>query len=152
LEKTDFKHSTQIRVRSFDVDSQGIVHNAVYLQYFEIGRIEYRRHFGISLNSNGVFSDGMKVVVARNEIDYFKPAFLDDVLSIHTKISWIKNSSFCFEQLITNDSSGDKICECKGILVNLNSDTNIPELLNAEFVKQIEVFEPNLKLIKNSIS
>jgi len=30
-----FRHKTAIRVRNIEVDRQGIVHNAVHLQYFE---------------------------------------------------------------------------------------------------------------------
>ncbi|HCA43572.1 MAG TPA: hypothetical protein DEP28_10010 [Bacteroidetes bacterium] len=146
MEIKDFKHSIQLRVRSFEVDSQGIVHNAVYLQYFETGRIEYRRNFGIHLRPDGVFSDGMKVVVARNEIDYFIPSYLDELLDVHTKISWIKNSSFCFEQLIIKNLNKQTICQCSGILVNLNSKTNTPEKIDSKFINEVKNFEKELIL------
>ncbi|MEO8665380.1 MAG: thioesterase family protein, partial [Ignavibacteria bacterium] len=99
---SEFKHVTQVRVRTFDVDSQGIVHNINYLKYFETGRVEYRRDLGYTIGKDGIFNDGLKVVVVRNEIDYSSFSYLDDLLNVYTKISWIKNSSFCFEQLIDN--------------------------------------------------
>lgn len=143
---SDFKHCVQIRVRTFEVDSQGIVHNINYFKYFEIGRVEYRRNLGYNILPTGIFNDGLKVVVVHNDIDYLSFAYLDDLLDIHTRISWVKNSSFCFEQAITNHNN-ILICSGKGILVNLNS-SNDPEKLNDRFIKEIESFENNLTIIK----
>ncbi len=143
---SDFNHVTQVRVRTFEVDSQGIVHNINYLKYFEIGRVEYRRNFGYNILPTGIFNDGLKVVVVRNEIDYRSPAFTDDLLNIYTRISWIKNSSFCFEQVILNSDSGKIICDGKGILVNINSN-NQPENLHHKFKEEIKLFEQQLIIL-----
>ncbi|MBK8550920.1 MAG: acyl-CoA thioesterase [Ignavibacteria bacterium] len=143
----EFKHKTQIRVRTFEVDSQGIVHNINYLKYFEIGRVEYRRDMGYEILPTGIFNDGLKVVVVRNEIDYKSFAFLDNLLNIYTKISWIKNSSFCFEQVITYDPDNRIICSGKGILVNINVNSE-PEKLSKKFIEEIKSFEQNLNILK----
>jgi len=135
-------------VRTFDVDSQGIVHNMNYFKYYEVGRVEYRRNFGYKINKTGVFDDGLKVVVVRNEVDYISFAYLDDILNVHTRISWIKNSSFCFEQIITNQNNETVISRANGILVNLDS-FNRPETLKEKFVNEIKSFENNLKILKN---
>lgn len=144
----DFKHITRIRVRTYDVDSQGIVHNMNYLKYYETGRVEYRRNFGYKINRSGIFNDGLKVVVVRNEVDYISFAFLDDLLNIYTCISWVKNSSFCFEQLITRENDPQIISKAKGILVNIN-EKNMPETLSLKFINEIKTYEANLKIIKN---
>lgn len=136
-----FKHKCSVRVRTFDIDSQGIMHNAVYLQYFEIGRVEYRKNFGYKLLRNGFFEDGMKIVVAKNVIDYIFFAFLDDVLDIYSRIKWIKNSSFCFEQVMVNSETNQLIATALGILVNLNPHTNIPEKLSEKFIEEVTNFE-----------
>jgi len=130
------------------VDSQGIVHNMNYFKYYEVGRVEYRRNFGYKINKTGVFDDGLKVVVVRNEVDYISYAYLDDILNVHTRISWIKNSSFCFEQLITNQNNGTIISKANGILVNLDN-FNRPETLKEKFVNEIKSFENNLIIKKN---
>lgn len=130
------------------MDSQGIVHNMNYFKYYEVGRVEYRRNFGYKINKTGVFDDGLKVVVVRNEVDYISFAYLDDILNVHTRISWIKNSSFCFEQIITNQNNETVISRANGILVNLDS-FNRPETLKEKFVNEIKSFENNLKILKN---
>ena len=145
LDLSEYKHKIEIRVRTFEVDSQGIVHNINYLKYLEIGRVEYRRNMGYHILPNGIFNDGLKVVVVRNEIDYISFSYLDDLLTVFTKIAWIKNSSFCFEQIIQKNSDKTIICRALGVLVNINN-MNISEKLPLEFIKQIKNFETNLKL------
>ena len=150
LDLSEFKHVTQVRVRTFEVDSQGIVHNINYLKYFEVGRVEYRRSLGYRILPTGIFNDGLKVVVVRNEIDYKSFAFLDNLLNVFTKISWIKNSSFCFDQVIVNDLDNRIICNGKGILVNINLK-NEPEKLSSKFVEEIKSFEEKLILYDKTI-
>ena len=148
MDTGDFRHKTQIRVRSYEIDSQGIVHNSNYLKYLEVGRIEYKRNLGYKILKNGIFDDGLKVVVVHNSMDYKGFAFVDELLNIYTRISWIKNSSFCFEQIIEKDNDKSIVIEGKGILVNLNPKTNIPEAIEEKFVKEMEVFEQKkLKIV-----
>lgn len=146
----EFKHKTTIRVRTFEIDSQGIVHNSNYLKYLEIGRVEYKRNLGYKILKNGLFDDGLKVVVVHNSIDYKGFAFIDEELNIFTRIAWIKNSSFSFEQKIEKVKDGTIVCEGKGILVNLNPKTNMPELIEEKFVKEMEEFEGRKLQISNN--
>jgi len=136
-----YKHKYQLRVRNFQVDSQGIVHNAIYLEYCEIGRVEYVRNLGIQLLPTGIFDDGVKINVKRNEINYEASAMVDDLLDIYTRISYIKNSSFCFEHLIYQSETGKLLVTQKSVQVNLNKDTNKPERLPDHLRKIIIDFE-----------
>lgn len=143
-----FKHKYQIQVRSFEVDAQRIVHNSVYLKYLEIGRIEYRKTFGYKLNPDGTFNDGLKFFVVHNSLDYRSPAIVDDVLNIYTRVSWVKNSSFCFEQVIENEKTKKIVCEGKGILVNVDGKMNEPVKLDKKFLDELLQFEEQIKVIR----
>jgi len=136
-----YKHKYRIRVRNFEVDSQGIVHNAIYLEYCETGRVEYIRELGFKLLPGGVFDSGIKVMVKRNEITYHYPARIDDLIDVYTRISFIKNSSFCFEHLLVNPDTNKIYCYNKSIQVNLNPDTNSPERIADKFRKLFMDFE-----------
>jgi len=131
-----FLHKILIRVRIYDIDSQGIVHNINYLKYIEEDRVEYRRQMGYKILLNGIFNDGLKVVIVRNEIDYLSFAYLDDLINVYTRRSWIKNTSFCFDSLTENDVNKKLICNAKGILVNLNKH-NKPKIIPKKFRKEI---------------
>jgi len=72
-----------IRVRYFEADPMGYLHHSVYLQYFELGRIELLRSVGMSyaeLEKQKVF-----FVVVKAEIRFRKPARFDDELMLTTK-------------------------------------------------------------------
>lgn len=143
-----YKHKFQIRVRNYHVDSQGIVHNAIYLEYCETGRVEYIRGLGFHLLPGGMFDNGVKVMVRRNEINYFSPARIDDLIDVYTRVSYIKNSSFCFEHLLVNSVNGILCCDQKSVQVNLNPQTNMPERLADKYRKLFIDFEGNnLKVI-----
>jgi len=148
MELSKFKHKCQVQVRTFDIDSQGIVHNSVYLKYLEIGRVEFRKSFGYKLNHNGTFNDGLRFVVVHNSLDYRSFAMLDDILNIYTRVSWIKNSSFCFEQIFENDVTKKIICEGKGILVNLDIVKNEPAELDKKFVDELLQYDKGINIIR----
>ncbi|MCX7878593.1 MAG: acyl-CoA thioesterase [Ignavibacteria bacterium] len=136
-----YPHMISVRVRNFEVDSQGIVHNAVYLNYCEIGRVEYVRTLGIQLLPTGIFDNQFKINVKRNEINYESPAYLDDLLNVHTRISYIKNSSFCFDHIIMRPSDRTLIITQKSVQVNLNLKTGRPERLPDDIRKIIMNFD-----------
>ena len=148
MELSKFKHKCQVQVRTFDIDSQGIVHNSVYLKYLEIGRVEFRKSFGYKIRPDGTFNDGLRFVVVHNSIDYRSFAVLDDVLNIYTRVSWVKNSSFCFEQIIENDVTKKIICEGKGILVNLDIVKNEPAELDKKFVDELLQYDKGINIIR----
>ena len=148
LDKSKYKQKFQLRVRNFQVDSQGIVHNAIYLEYCEIGRVEYVRNLGINILPIGKTDHGVKINVKRNEINYESPAIVDDLLDIYTRISYIKNSSFCFEHLIYHHETGRLLITQKSVQVNLNADTNRPERLPDHLRKIITDYEgDNLEIL-----
>lgn len=143
-----FKHKIQIRVRNFEVDALGIVHNAIYLEYCENGRVEYIRQLGYKLLPGGVVDNIIRVMVKRNEINYYHPARIDDLIDVYTRISYIKNSSFCFEHILLNSENGILFCDQKSVQVNLNLNTNRPERLDDKYRKLFTDFEgSNLQIL-----
>ena len=131
-----FKHKFPIRVRNYQVDSQGIVHNAIYLEYCETGRVEYVRNLGIHLLPTGVYDHGVMINVKRNEINYEAPAYVDDLIDVYSRISYLKNSSFCFEHLILKSDTGQLLVTQRSVQVNLNPSTKRPERL-ADHLRRI---------------
>ncbi|MBI3194084.1 MAG: acyl-CoA thioesterase [Ignavibacteriae bacterium] len=135
-----FRFKTQVRVRNFEVDWQGIVHNANYLLYFEIGRIEYLKQLGIQISMESIMGSA-KIVVARNEIDYRSSARFDESLDVFTKISHIKNTSFTFEGKIIETNSDRLVADNIAVHVWFDSQSDSPVRVPDEFRKKILEFE-----------
>lgn len=60
-----------IKVRDYEVDSEGIVNNAIYLHYLEHTRHEFCESAGLSFRK--MHHDGIDPVLSRVEIDYLSP-------------------------------------------------------------------------------
>ncbi len=89
----------KVQVRLNDLDSMGHVNNAVYLTYFEMGRVDFFNRFFEGLDpSNAGF------VLVHSEVDYRKPIFLDSKVEVVTRITKLGNTSFTFtHDLIDSD-------------------------------------------------
>jgi acyl-CoA thioester hydrolase len=92
-------HSTPIRVYYEDTDSGGVVYYANYLKFAERGRTELLRSAGFE-NKSLQENKGIAFVVRHIEADYFKPAFLDNLLEVKTRVLEVKNASVVMEQTI----------------------------------------------------
>src|SRR5260370_19920284 len=78
-----FKFAHGHRVRYDEVDAQGIVGNASWLNLLQLGRIEYLRYLGLMLE--GGTRTPVQAVVRRAVIDYLAPARFDDALAIRVR-------------------------------------------------------------------
>ena len=95
-------HYMQVRVYFEDTDALGMVYHANYLRFMERGRTNYLRLLGT--NQRELFEDvqedasGFGFVVRSMTIDFFKSAFMDDVLDIITKPQEVKGASITLVQ------------------------------------------------------
>ena len=127
-------------MRNYEIDWQGIVHNANYLLYFEVGRVAYLEHLGLKIDINTIQNES-RVVVVRNEIDYRSPAKFGEILNVHTRVSFIKDSSFCFEGLLEESSEERVVAENVAIHVWLDHHTERPRAVPDDFRHLIRSFE-----------
>lgn len=84
-----------VRVRFCDTDMMGVVHHSNYIKYFELARIEYLRRRG--LNYVTWVNMGLHLPVIALESRYRKPAFLDDLLVIETRLSTLTRVKVGFD-------------------------------------------------------
>ena len=87
-------HVHTVRVYWEDTDAGGIVYHASHVRFFERGRTEFLRSLGISQSdfSDRTAPEALLFTVRRMEIDYLKPAFLDDLLAVETTVRHVGGS------------------------------------------------------------
>ena len=146
MEIKDFKHKITVKVRFNEVDMLGVCNNAVYINYFEEGRLDYIKAAGL-LPENGLFSDGKLFFIVKNEINYLDHARFDDQLNIYSKISFIKNSSFGFDHLIENVKLKKTITTGSGVIVQVDPKTRKSLNLTEDFFKKVKDFEPSVRIL-----
>ena len=98
----DGRHHMQVRVYYEDTDFSGIVYHANYLRFMERGRTNHLRLMGAE--QQALFSEaeretpGFAFVVRSMEIDFLKPARMDDMLDIVTWPVAVKGASIILAQ------------------------------------------------------
>lgn len=89
-----------IRVYYEDTDAGGIVYHAGYLKFAERARTEFMRTLGWG-HDRMVAELGVIWVVRRLQIDYRRPARLDDSLVVSTLCNAVQGASIEISQQIT---------------------------------------------------
>ena len=98
----DGKHVMQVRVYYEDTDFTGIVYHDNYLRFMERGRTNYLRLLGA--DQHALFAEaqneapGFAFVVRSMQIEYLKPARMDDVLDVVTVPADIRGASITLAQ------------------------------------------------------
>jgi len=87
-------------VRDYELDSQGVVNNAVYQNYLEHARHEFLKSIG--LNFNELHNKGTDAVVYKVELEYKRALRGDDRFVIETWAEQEGNVRFVFYQNIYN--------------------------------------------------
>jgi acyl-CoA thioester hydrolase len=88
-----------LRVYYEDTDFSGYVYHASYLRFLERARTEWLRAIGFE-QGDLKHNDGVTFAVRRIEIDYMRPAAMDDALTVETQIARIGGASIEFDQTI----------------------------------------------------
>ena len=92
-------HHCRFRVYYEDTDAAGIVYYANYLRFAERARTEFLRDAGID-QTTLKDSEGVLFAVRRCEIDYVRPARLDDELDVASRIDALGGASVTMNQSI----------------------------------------------------
>jgi acyl-CoA thioester hydrolase len=90
-----FTFSVPIRVRFADTDAQGIAHNAAYLVWFEVARVEYLREFAGGYQA--LRDRGIEALTLEAHVRYRTPTRFDDELVIHTRCVGLRGARFRYE-------------------------------------------------------
>jgi len=98
-------HNFPIRIYYEDTDAAGIVYYANYLKFAERARTELLRSVGLD-QSDLLREQKIGFVVRHCEVDFLKPARLDDLLTIETILHDISRVSISMKQ---NIKLGDEI-------------------------------------------
>jgi len=109
------------RVRYDEVDAQGIVGNASWLNLIQLGRIEYLRYLGLMLE--GGSRTPVQAVVRRAVVDYLAPARFDDPLAIRVRTAQLGNRSARLEYIVDNVETGLRPVVGETVLVCVEMST-----------------------------
>lgn len=118
MAREDFRFSTSFRVRYADVDAQGVVYNAHYLTYFDIGITEYLRGLGLTPNLESARCIDPQLVAAA--LQWKAPVLLDEVIDIRIRVARVGRTSLTFRGEI--HPAGPEGLRCSAEITWVNVD------------------------------
>ena len=100
-------HTMTIRVIYGDTDRMGIAYHANYLRWFEMGRTELFRHFGLAYKE--IEEKGISLPVSEVWCKYLHPARYDDILKVKAALDESVRAGMKFDYLISRESDGREL-------------------------------------------
>ena len=116
--------SIDFRVRYSETDQMGYVHHSNYVNYFEMGRIDWLRKMGLSYAE--MEKKGILLPVQKLDIQYLKPAFYDDLLRLETTVEGEISVRITFHSQIFNAKKNTLLTKANITLVFLDTHTRRP--------------------------
>ncbi len=113
-------HETKVRVIYGDTDKMGVVYYGTYPRFYEIGRNELLRAYGITYRQ--IEEAGIVWPVRNMHINYLKPAYYDDLLTIRSSIKEMPLVRFKIKTEIFNEA-GELINQGEVELISTNPQT-----------------------------
>ena len=127
-----YRFATEVPLRWVDVDSAGVVNNAVFLSLVEQARFAYFSHLGL------VEDHRVPYVLAETTVQFLRPGRLGMELSVAARTSKLGGSSFHMDYEVR--SGEDVICKAKAALVYVD-DAMQPCEIPADFREVVTTFE-----------
>ena len=105
------EHILPVRIYYEDTDFTGVVYHANYLRYFERGRSDALRAAGVSHSDLLAGETPSAFTVVRLEVDFRRPARIDDALEVRTLYDRIRGPRMFIRQRILR--GGEVLCEAE---------------------------------------
>ncbi|MCS6931474.1 MAG: YbgC/FadM family acyl-CoA thioesterase [Acetobacteraceae bacterium] len=125
-------HLHPVRVYFEDTDAGGIAYHATYLRWAERGRTESLRAIGLP-HSLLMERHGVVLVVRRIEVEYLRPARLDDLVRVATRVERIRGVSLDLGQDILPEAEDAPLARMKVGLVCVRQADLRPAPIPAEW-------------------
>lgn len=112
------RHVLPVRIYFEDTDAGGVVYHASYVRFCERGRTDFLRLLGTDarrLIDGSENREPAAFVVRRMTFDFFRPARMDDLIEVETRVKEIGGASVTLIQTVNRD--GKRIVEAEVTVV-----------------------------------
>ncbi|MEK4034866.1 tol-pal system-associated acyl-CoA thioesterase [Methylocystis sp. IM3] len=128
-------HTLPIRVYWEDTDASGLVYHTSYIRFMERGRTELLRSIGLDQRPllEGAAGAPIFFVVRAMEIDFRKPALMDDLLSVQTAPLELGAASLILDQRVLRGDETLVTATVKVVCVEEGRAKRLPADVRAKF-------------------
>lgn len=124
-----------IRVYIEDTDAGGIVYYVNYLKFMERCRTEFLRHLGY--DKPAILEDGLLLVVHSADIQYRRPARLDEQLTVTASVERTARTNVLFRQRVWRGN--EMLCDGLIRIACVAGDTFKPRAIPAQMQRKLVI-------------
>ena len=140
MAREDFKFCYSLRVRYSEIDAQGVVFNAHYLTYFDVGHTEYMRAMNFDY-SDMVKQTGIDFHLAKATVEYKQPIEFDTLMDICVRVGRLGRSSMSLIFEIYRNGTDELLASGENIDVCVNLETHKSVPIPGAFAQAMRDFE-----------
>jgi thioesterase-3 len=127
--------TTEIKVRGYHLDIYQHVNNARYLEFLEEARWSFFEKYPLTQQ---VHSHNLAFVLVNININYRRPAFVNETLAIHTKVDRIGTKSCVIKQIITLKDSETVVGDAEVTFCVLDQESHQAVVIEGEVRELLE--------------
>jgi acyl-CoA thioester hydrolase len=139
MPRADFTFAYPKRVRFAEVDAQAVVFNSRYLEYFDIGLVEYWRAVGM-YDQMGMVG-GLEFHVAKALVNFRVPMLVDEMIDICVRCARIGTSSMSFAFELHGGGADDLRATGEEVHVHVAEVRGRPTPVPATVIDLFEAYE-----------
>lgn len=128
-------HTLPVRVYWEDTDASGLVYHTSYIRFMERGRTELLRSLGLDQRPllEGAAGAPVFFVVRGMEVDFRKPALMDDLLHVETRPLELGGASLTLDQRVLRGDEALVLATVKVVCVENGRARRLPADVRAKF-------------------
>lgn len=132
-----------INVRFYETDMMGIAHHSNHFRWFEMARIEFLRHIGVTLGA--MMKEDIVFPIMNVSCEYKEPARFDDIINIETYLVKMTRAQMVFRYRTRRASDGVLLAtgETKNAFMNQSTGkiVRLDDIFYKPLVAAVEVMD-----------
>jgi len=130
-------HTLPVRVYWEDTDASGLVYHTSYIRFMERGRTELLRSLGLDQRPllEGAAGAPTFFVVRALQLDFVRPAAMDDMLSVETRVLELGGASLSLDQRVLRGAETLVTATVKVVCVEAGRAKRLPPDVRDKFLR-----------------
>lgn len=132
-----YRHYMPLQIRFTDIDMLGHLNNAIYVNFFDLGKT----HYFSTVLGGPLNWDTISLVIVNINCSFLAPVHFTDKIEVFTKTVSIGERSVKMDQRIVNSETGETHATCQTVLAgfDIRNQSGIP--VTDEWRRLISDFE-----------
>tara|TARA_Y100000996_G_C22400867_1_gene593090 strand:+ start:357 stop:791 length:435 start_codon:yes stop_codon:yes gene_type:complete len=136
--KSDFTVFWETRIRYYELDPQGIMHNANYLAFYDQAVVEYFRDLDYDYEKE-IEETNKDFHTVQVIVQYNKPLYFDDEIEIGLKIKDVGNTSMTWIMAMFIKGTGELASASEIVHVYTDMKTSKPTTITDDLKKKLGI-------------